>query len=108
MPPADTATTTVPELHEFGDVPSGFSPIAKSHPERLAGRSPSQMATYLKNFAGSATKTTTGNGAMIWRRGTEILIQRPGSGGTYFEADSAKAALRYLQKFIMENGGVAL
>jgi hypothetical protein len=76
---------------------------------RFAGQTQSQVAQYLKAFADSATPTTTLNGAKIWRRGTELLIQRPGvgAGGTYFAKDTAKAALRYMQDFIVENGGAA-
>lgn len=49
------------------------------------------------------------SGAPIWRRGAEILIQRPGAGagGTWFRADSIRAAERRLRKFIVEEGGVA-
>jgi hypothetical protein len=76
---------------------------------RFAGQTQQQVAQYLKTFAESATPTTTQAGARIWRRGAEILIQRPGAGagGTWFEADSARAALRYVRRFIQDNGGVA-
>jgi hypothetical protein len=68
---------------------------------RFAGQAPQQVARYLKSFAESATPTATQAGARIWRRGAEILIQRPGAGagGTWFQADSAQAALRYMERF---------
>ena len=76
---------------------------------RFAGQTQQQVAQYLKTFAESATPTTVASGARIWRRGAKILIQRPGAGagGTWFRADSVRAAERRLQKFIVEEGGIA-
>lgn len=73
----------------------------------VVGQSQEQLATYLKSFMEKATPTTTANGGKIWRRGAEIMIQRPGSSGTYFKADSSAAAQRYLSRFIEDNGGMA-
>jgi hypothetical protein len=84
--------------------------IAKHAGKRIPGADLTQKARYLETFANTATGTTTQTGATIWRRGAEILVVRPGvgSGGTYWKADSAKTALRQLQRFIIDNGGAAL
>lgn len=76
---------------------------------RFAGKTQRQVATYLKNFAETVTPTVTKMGARIWRRGSEILIQRPGAGagGTWFQASSNSVALQYMADFIEDNGGVA-
>lgn len=82
--------------------------VVKDHPGRYPGKSAEQLARYIKSFAETATPTTTKNGAKIWRRGAELLIQRPtghGNPGTLMPATSKKAALRYLKEFIQDNGG---
>ncbi|HVX90321.1 MAG TPA: carbohydrate-binding protein [Candidatus Paceibacterota bacterium] len=88
---------------------SCWDDIAEHVLHRFPGQTKDQVAAYLKNFANSAGGTTTQSGARIWRRGAEILIQRPGAGagGTYFRSDSVKAAARYLERFITEEGGAA-
>jgi RHS repeat-associated protein len=84
--------------------------IAEHVAHRFPGKSKADVVKYLDDFASSAAKTSTENGATIWRRGREILIHRPGagSGGTYFQADTLKQAESYLQRFIQDNGGIKL
>lgn len=76
--------------------------------KRFQGKTLGEVTAHLEAMAGSTLGQKTADGASVWRRGSEVLIQREaGNGvGTYFVADSEKAAARYVSAMVEREGGV--
>ncbi len=73
--------------------------------KRFPGKSEDQIANYLIDLVQNSEHIDVKSGKTIIKKGKEILIINPETGGTYFTKNTKKSVSDYIRKFVSEEGG---